>query len=140
MAEPADTSASSAQRKASIMIVDDDSGVRFFLRNYLTAMGVSEVLEATNGQEAIEIAKERPNLALVIMDMKMPEVDGVEAVRQIRASNESIPIIVLTAYPEYEGLIETAKQGVSYVMKPIEMEQLDKIIADALSQTQNPDS
>ena len=114
------------------LIVDDDEGVRFFLRNYLESLGVTHILEATNGQEAVEVVKRRTDLGLVITDLKMPKMDGVEMVQQIHALNPTLPVVVLTAYPDYPRIVETAKRGALFVMKPIELQALDQIVGGIL--------
>ena len=118
--------------KAVVMIVDDDTNVRFFLRNYLASRGIADPLEAANGQEAIDMLKNRPDVTLVITDLKMPKVDGVEVVRALRKIKPSLHIVVLTGYPEYEGIAETAKHWAMFVMKPIELDDLDRILANYL--------
>lgn len=112
----------------AVMIVDDDTNVRFFLRSYLRSRGITELLEATNGQEAVDQMKTRPDIGMVITDLKMPVMDGVEVVRQLRQLKPSLNIVVLTGYPEYEGIAETAKHWAMFVMKPIELTDLDRIL------------
>ena len=113
---------------AAVMIVDDDTNVRFFLRSYLKSRGIADLLEATNGQEAVDTMKGRPDIGMVITDLKMPVMDGVEVVRQLRQMKPSLNIVVLTGYPEYEGITETAKHWAMFVMKPIELTDLDRIL------------
>lgn len=114
-----------------ILIGDDESIRLLSLRQQLQALGHRVVAEATNGAEAVALAAvTQPDLA--ILDIKMPEVDGIEAARQI-TRDRPIPIILLTAYSE-AGLVERAAQAniAAYLMKPVAEEDLLPAITLAL--------
>lgn len=114
-----------------ILIGDDESIRLMSLRQQLQALGHRVVAEATNGAEAVALAAvTQPDLA--ILDIKMPEVDGIEAARQI-TRDRPIPIILLTAYSE-AGLVERAAQAniAAYLMKPVAEEDLLPAITLAL--------
>ena len=114
-----------------ILIGDDESIRLLSLRQQLQALGHRVVAEATNGTEAVALAAvTQPDLA--ILDIKMPEVDGIEAARQI-TRDRPIPIILLTAYSE-AGLVERAAQAniAAYLMKPVAEEDLLPAITLAL--------
>lgn len=115
-----------------ILIADDESIRLLSLRAQLQALGHRVVAEASNGQEALVLAKAtRPDLA--IMDIKMPMVDGIEAAERM-TQERPIPIILLTAYSEAE-LVERAAQAnvAAYLMKPVAAEDLLPAITLALS-------
>jgi response regulator NasT len=115
-----------------ILIADDESLRVMSLRGQLETLGHKVVAEASNGKEAVRLAEElRPDLA--ILDIKMPEMDGIEAARQITAVRP-IPIILLTAYSERELAERAASANVSaYLMKPVSEQDLLPAIALAVS-------
>lgn len=106
-----------------ILIADDEAIRVMTLRTQLRALGFEVVAEASNGREAVELAARcEPDLA--ILDIKMPELDGITAARHINA-HRPIPVILLTAYSEPE-LVERANEaGVfAYLVKPVSEEDL----------------
>ena len=115
-----------------ILIADDESLRVMSLKGQLEALGHKVVAEASNGKEAVHLAEElRPDLA--ILDIKMPEMDGIEAAQKISAAR-AIPIILLTAYSERELAERAASANVSaYLMKPISEQDLLPAIALAMS-------
>lgn len=115
-----------------ILIADDESLRVMSLKGQLETLGHKVVAEASNGKEAVRLAEElRPDLA--ILDIKMPEMDGIEAARQITATRP-IPIILLTAYSERELAERAASANVSaYLMKPVSEQDLLPAIALAVS-------
>ena len=92
-----------------------------------------DLLHAENGQKAVEIARSQ-HVDLLLMDMKMPVMDGFEATRRIRTLSKTIPIIALTAFA-FEREKEIAKQCefTDYVVKPIDIKELKKLIAKVLA-------
>ncbi|MBI5031217.1 MAG: response regulator transcription factor [Chloroflexi bacterium] len=100
----------------TILIADDDSTIRDVLEQYLRRDGFT-VLTATNGQAALQTARsEKPDL--VVLDLMMPEMDGWEACRQLRAES-TLPILMLTARgEEYERILGLGLGADDYVTKP----------------------
>jgi len=115
-----------------ILIADDESLRVMSLKGQLEALGHKVVAEASNGKEAVHLADElRPDLA--ILDIKMPEMDGIEAAQKIMAARP-IPIILLTAYSERELAERAASANVAaYLMKPVSEQDLLPAIALAVS-------
>src|SRR5215208_1972942 len=113
----------------TIMVVEDYDDTRLFLKIALEELGYS-VLEATNGQEAVEIAsREHPDL--ILMDLDLPILDGIAATQRIRqqAEMESVPIVAVTAYPmSYTHVKAFAKGCNEYMPKPIDMEELERVV------------
>jgi two-component system response regulator (stage 0 sporulation protein F) len=84
-----------------ILIVDDDESIRLLYSEELRDEGY-EVYEASNGKEALDML-ERLSLDLIILDIRMPEMGGIEALRLIKAKNPRIPVLLSSAYAEYKG-------------------------------------
>lgn len=110
-----------------VMLVDDEALIRMGMRVMLQDLGYEVVGEAADGQEAIErVAALNPDV--VIMDIKMPGMDGLEATRRIMASHP-VPIIVLTAYNQRSLVEEAADSGVlAYLMKPVRESEIGPAI------------
>jgi CheY-like chemotaxis protein len=110
-----------------ILIAEDEENNFKLLKVYL-AKTHATILHAKNGMEAIENVKQL-NIDLILMDLKMPVIDGFEATRQIRKINSSIPIIAQTAYAFENEKSEFLKLGIDdYLIKPIQIDDLVKIL------------
>lgn len=120
-------------KKLRILIADDEALIRLDLREMLADAGHEIVGEAANGQEAIKLAKElQPDF--VIMDVKMPVLDGITAAKVI--ANENIaPVLLLTAYSQQDIVEKASEAGViAYLVKPVREEQLFPAMEIAVSQ------
>ncbi|MCX6320975.1 MAG: response regulator [Bacteroidia bacterium] len=105
---------------ALILVAEDDETSFFYLNVILTRETGATVLHASNGREAIELFKANPGIILILMDIKMPEVNGLEATRQIKLINQDVPIIAITAYAmsgDEERILAAGCDG--YLSKPI---------------------
>jgi two-component system response regulator FlrC len=103
---------------ARILVVDDEDGVREFLAEALEGAG-HEVLQAAGGVAALERLASA-NVQLVITDLKMPGMDGMELVRHVRADHPDVEIVVLTAHATVDSAVEGMKLGVfDYLQKPL---------------------
>jgi len=113
--------------KQSILLVDDEEGIRTVLGISLADMGY-HVLTAENGQEALRIFKKaRP--AIVLTDIKMPEMDGIELLRRIKAHNPDTEVIMITGHGDMDLAVKSVKyEATDFVTKPIN----DEILAIAL--------
>lgn len=100
-----------------ILVVDDESRMRKLVKDFLTREGYI-VLEAENGMEAMDIFYEDKNIALVVLDVMMPKMDGWQVCREIRESSK-LPIIMLTARSEERDELQGFELGVDeYISKP----------------------
>lgn len=101
-----------------IMIVDDTAFMRRMLRDLLVKEGYEIAAEAANGREAVEqYLQEQPDL--VIMDITMPEMDGIAAVREIISHNPNARIVMCSALGQQELVLESLEAGaLDFVMKP----------------------
>jgi len=111
--------------KNTILIAEDDEINFFYLNALLSRASDSKVIHAVNGREAVEMFRSNSDIKLILMDIKMPEVNGLEATRQIKEINPDIPIIAITAYAmagDEERVIAAGCNG--YLSKPIKREIL----------------
>ena len=117
-------------RPARILVAEDEALIRLDLVEMLTEAGYEVVGQATNGVEAVALAKElKPDLA--ILDVKMPELDGISAAQEII---EISPVLMLTAFSQKE-LVERARDAgvMAYVVKPFSIGDLTPAIEIAIS-------
>ena len=106
-----------------ILVVDDDPGHLTTLQTIIRSWGY-EVQTADDGTGAVERVKSGP-VDLILMDVRMAEMNGLEALRQIKAYNPAIPVIIMTAYSSVESAVEALKTGAyDYLIKPLDFEVL----------------
>ena len=117
-----------------VLVVDDFSTMRKIVKNNLKGMGFSNIIEAENGQKALEELK-KESVGLIISDWNMPVMSGIELLKAVRgdAGLKSIPFIMVTAEGQKDNVMEAAKAGVSnYVVKPFTpdtfSEKLQKVL------------
>ena len=122
--------------KGRILIIDDEQDVREVLKLQLQSSKY-DIIEAENGEEGINLMKKGSNLVqvgLIICDIRMPKVNGVEAIQYLRKEVPSVPILVLTGYPDTEMALSLIKKGVKdYLVKPVNKDELLKKVNDILS-------
>jgi two-component system chemotaxis response regulator CheY len=119
-----------------ILVVDDEEEVRRTIRLQLSGTNY-EVIEAEDGEKAIELLDAENVLIVdaIICDVRMPKISGLEAVAYFRREYPSIPVIVLTGYPDVKLAVEFLKEGVvEYLVKPVEKERLIEVVTKAASQ------
>ncbi|MBR0961016.1 response regulator [Bradyrhizobium japonicum] len=105
-----------------VLVIDDEPPIRKLLRMGLTTQGY-EILEASNGKTALEKLDEEP--ALIILDLGLPDVQGHELLRTIRARNDGVPIVVLSSRGDEAGKVQALDLGADdYLTKPFGMEEL----------------
>jgi len=105
-----------------VLVVDDEPPIRKLLRMGLTVQGY-QILEAPNGKAALELLNQKPDL--VILDLGLPDVRGLDLLRTIRTRNESIPIVVLSSRGDEAGKVQALDYGADdYVTKPFGMDEL----------------
>ena len=118
----------------SILVVDDDRAHRTMLRTLLGGWGYV-VQEADDGARAIEQVHEK-SYDLILMDVRMVEVSGLEALSEIKSYNPAIPIIIMTAYSSVETAVEALKKGAyDYLSKPLDFDELELAIGRAMDHT-----
>jgi two-component system response regulator HydG len=106
-----------------ILIVDDDGAHRTMLRALMTGWGYA-IQEATDGMEAVNAVRGGP-FDLILMDVRMVHMSGLEALSEIKAINPAIPVLIMTAYASIESAVEALKKGAyDYMTKPLDFDVL----------------
>ena len=121
--------------KEHILVVDDEEDVRDVIRLQLKGTRYT-ILEAEDGEKAIECLNDHAlTVDAVICDVRMPKINGVEAVAYFRREFSGTPVIVLTGFPDLNLAVEFMKEGVvDYLVKPVEKEKLIETVAKAARQ------
>jgi two-component system response regulator HydG len=115
-----------------VLVVDDEAGVRFMLRETLRSAAGVEVEEAVDGVEALERLAASP-CDLVVTDLRMPRMDGLELVRRLAGQPHAPRVIVITAHGSERFAVEAMKAGAyDYFRKPFEMDELLAVVGRAL--------
>jgi len=105
-----------------VLVIDDESPIRKLLRMGLATQGY-EILEASNGKSGLEILAQNPDL--VILDLGLPDIQGLDLLRMIRGRNEKVPIVVLSSRGDEAGKVEALDLGADdYLTKPFGMAEL----------------
>ena len=114
-----------------ILIVDDDAAHRMMLKANLSSEG-NELYEAGDGLAAVQAVRDG-FFDLILMDIKMPQKSGIDALKEIKEISPGIPVLLITAYAELKTAIEAVKLGAEdYIQKPIDVEKLKVTIANLL--------
>jgi len=116
----------------TILIVDDEKNYLVVLSSFLSGEGY-EPITADNAQQALDIV-ENTDLDLVLTDMKMPSMDGIELLKRIKENSPDLPVVMMTAYGTVEKAVEAMQLGAfNFVLKPFQNETLKQIIRNAVS-------
>ena len=122
----------SVKSNKTILIAEDDEISYMYLSEFLDGSGIT-VIRAEDGQKAVDFVQQMPNLDLVFMDIKLPQMDGHEALSRIRKLRPQLPIIAQTAFALQSDIDRYISEGFSdYLTKPIQIENLNKILAKYL--------
>jgi two-component system response regulator HydG len=122
------------KNRKTILIVDDDDAHRTMLRTLVGGWGY-DIVEANDGSTAIEKVQERP-FDLILMDIRMLKVSGLQALERIKAFNPAIPVTIMTAYSSVETAVEALKKGAyDYLTKPLDFDKLRLTIERAMEHT-----
>ena len=116
-----------AKEQQVILVVDDEEGLREGLRSLLEDEGYA-VLCAEDGEKALEIVREA-HIDLMLTDMRMPGMNGIDLLKRVRKIRKEIGVIILTGYGEIESYIEAMNFGaIEYVSKPFKVNELKFIV------------
>jgi CheY-like chemotaxis protein len=113
---------------SKILIVDDMKGIRIWLQKSLNILGYTDLKEASNGEEALELLKQE-KFDLVFLDIVMPKMDGIALLKKLKADGHfnSLPIIILSAETDGQLITEVIGLGISqYIIKPATIPVLQK--------------
>ena len=103
-----------------ILVIDDEKAIRWSLGEALKNQGY-DVVDAENGKKGISLFKQEP-ADLVILDLKLPDTNGIEVLKQIREEDDEVPVIMMTAYGEVETAVEAIKSGAyDFLLKPFQL-------------------
>jgi two-component system response regulator HydG len=117
--------------KEKILVVDDEQSHRTMLKAVLTKEGY-DIFEADDGMSAVRSVENEP-FDLILMDIRMTDMDGIEAMGQIKKMSPSIPVIMMTAYASVKTAVEALKSGAyDYLTKPLDIDELKILIKKAL--------
>ena len=124
--------------KMKILVVDDESRMRKLVKDFLTRAGY-QVLEAGDGMEAMDLFYEDKDIALIILDVMMPKMDGWQVCREVR-EHSKVPIIMLTARSEERDELQGFELGVDeYISKPFSPKILVARVGAILRRTNGTD-
>lgn len=124
----------SVQSEFKILIAEDDEANFYFLNALIVRELSAKVLHASNGRKAIDLFKANPDIKLILMDIKMPEIDGFEATRQIRLIDRNVSIIAITAFAmsgDENRIMAAGFDG--YLSKPINRKNLMEKIGESIT-------
>jgi len=106
-------------KESTIMLVDDSRLIRSAIKKHLTKLGYENFIEASDGQEAIDMHSQSP-ADFIFMDIVMPSLNGDEALVKIRESDKNTPVVMLSSVSKEQVIKECAEQGIlGYILKPI---------------------
>ena len=113
--------------KPSILVVDDELLIRDLLYDFFTGRGW-DISVAEDGEKALEVMRSR-NFDLVLTDIKMPEMDGLDLTSHVKQSHPELPVVLMTGFPSVDTAVEALRKKVDdYVIKPFNINQLYKLV------------
>lgn len=126
---------------ARILLIEDEEEIREVVKHHLVKASY-DVVEASNGEEAIQKIREGSNAAevdAIISDIRMPKINGIEAMGYFKQEFPTVPMIIMTGYPETEMAVDLLKKGIKdYLVKPVEKEVLLAAVDKAITERSWP--
>ena len=111
----------------NILVIDDEAAQRDVLTGYLKKKGY-QIFAASSGKEGIEITKNEP-VDIILSDFKMPDLNGIEVLEQVKKMNPEISFVIVTAYGTVENAVKAMRLGAfDYISKPVDLDELDLMI------------
>src|SRR3954447_1061430 len=115
---------SNPSKTPRILVVDDDPSQRSLLDSFLSGQGF-EIVTAASGQKALDTLRTRGEFDIMISDVRMPEMSGLETLRRARKEHEHLPVLLVTAYADIKEAVGAMRDGaVNYLSKPIDLDEL----------------
>lgn len=116
------------------LLVDDSATMRKILINILTTAGYDDVIQVSDGQQAVDAVVQQGDIELVLMDWNMPNMLGIDALKLIRAAGKTVPVIMVTTEAEKTRVLEALKAGANnYIIKPFKPETIIEKIKETLA-------
>jgi CheY-like chemotaxis protein len=123
----------------SIMLVDDEAHIRKFISLLLRHLGVEKIFEAPNGSVALEVYK-RESPDLVMLDVNMPVMDGIETLRALKAINPDCVVVMLTSLANRQTIDEAVALGAAnYIRKDAPPEEIGRALSDTIDNCFEPE-
>ena len=121
----------SEKRKVRVLLADDESHVRLFIKSVMASMGCEVVAEAADGRQALEqFDKTAPDL--VLLDINMPVMDGIAALKELRRKSDKVAIVMLTSLASADIVDQCLEAGANYhLRKDVPLSELKQEIRDA---------
>ena len=123
--------------QTQVLIADDAMFMRKVIRKHLAECGMTDIVEAANGAEAVELfIKNRPGL--VLMDITMPEMTGLEALEEILKTDPEAKVIMCSAIGQQSMIIKSLEMGaMGFIVKPFEKNEVEATIRSVIGQPEN---
>ncbi|MGE4538772.1 MAG: response regulator [Desulfovibrio sp.] len=117
----------------TVLLVDDEAGLTAVLAKRLTARGLT-VKTAGSGEEGLSVLRDDKDIALAVLDINMPGLDGLETLKAIKSMRPEVEALILTGYPSVESALEGMRLGAyEFLSKPCDMEELYARVMEALA-------
>jgi len=117
----------------TVLLVDDEAGLTAVLAKRLTARGLT-VKTAGSGEEGLSVLGDDKDIALAVLDINMPGLDGLETLKAIKSMRPEVEALILTGYPSVESALEGMRLGAyEFLSKPCDMEELYARVMEALA-------
>lgn len=122
----------------SILLVDDEAHIRKFISLLLRHLGVKRIFEAPNGMEALAVyRKEQPDL--VLLDVNMPVMDGIETLKGLKAINPDCVVVMLTSLANRQTIVDASSLGAAnYIRKDAPPEEIGRALSDTIDECFEP--
>jgi len=121
-------------KKKKILVVDDEQDVRETLESVLSKLDYDPIV-APGGKEALELIKKN-NVDIILSDLYMPEMDGIELLKRVKTENRNIVFLMITAHPTIETAVDAIKKGAyDYLTKPFHIDEVKMKLNRALEKS-----
>ncbi|MFH1740725.1 MAG: sigma-54 dependent transcriptional regulator [bacterium] len=121
---------------ARILVVDDDANQRSLLETFLSSQGF-DIVTASSGEQALDILDSQ-DIRLMISDVRMPGISGLETLRKAREKHSTLPVLLVTAYADIRDAVDAMRDGaVNYLEKPIDLDELHGSVCQAIGMAES---
>jgi two-component system response regulator AtoC len=112
----------------TVLVVDEQSPIRYILKQMLNKLGY-QCIFAAGGEDALKIIGREDNLNMLLCDIHMPDINGLEVLETCKTINPKLPVVLMSAYSKDETIVEALRKGASdYLIKPFEIMQLKSVV------------